>query len=58
MYKYNKMIIKALNILNKLYSSKMNMFNIAAKAQVNILSRDASLCWHAFYNNHMNYYNR
>ena len=48
MYKYNKMIIKALNILNKLYSSKMNMFNIAAKAQVHILSRDASLCWHAF----------
>lgn len=36
MYKYNKMIIKSLNILNKLYSSKMNMFNIASKAQVMI----------------------
>lgn len=34
MYKYNRLIIKALNILNKLYSSKMNMFNIASRAQV------------------------
>lgn len=33
-YKYNKMITKSLNILNKLYSSKTNMFKLSSKAQV------------------------
>ncbi|WAR13356.1 ITPR1-like protein, partial [Mya arenaria] len=41
MYKYDKMIIKSLNILNKLYSSKMNMFNISSKAQI-LLTQDSA----------------
>ena len=35
-YKYNKMITKSLNILNKIYSSKMNMFLLSSKAQVQV----------------------
>uniref|UniRef100_A0A2C9LFM3 Uncharacterized protein n=1 Tax=Biomphalaria glabrata TaxID=6526 RepID=A0A2C9LFM3_BIOGL len=32
-YKYDKVITKSLNILNKVYSSKTNMFNLSFKAQ-------------------------
>ncbi|VDI71716.1 Hypothetical predicted protein [Mytilus galloprovincialis] len=41
MYKYNKMITKSLNILNKLYSSKTNMFKLSTKAQI-LLTQDSS----------------
>ncbi|KAK7504550.1 hypothetical protein BaRGS_00004036, partial [Batillaria attramentaria] len=40
-YKYNKLITKALNILNKVYSSKTNMFKLSEKAQV-LLTQDSS----------------
>ncbi|XP_041375499.1 inositol 1,4,5-trisphosphate receptor type 3-like [Gigantopelta aegis] len=40
-YKYNKLITKALNILNKVYSSKTNMFKLSSKAQV-LLTQDSS----------------
>ncbi|GFN95264.1 inositol 1,4,5-trisphosphate receptor type 1 [Plakobranchus ocellatus] len=40
-YKYNKMITKSLNILNKVYSSKTNMFNLSMKAQV-LLTQDSA----------------
>ncbi|XP_076470932.1 inositol 1,4,5-trisphosphate-gated calcium channel ITPR2-like isoform X2 [Babylonia areolata] len=40
-YKYNKLITKSLNILNKVYSSKTNMFKLSAKAQV-LLTQDSA----------------
>ncbi|KAK3086885.1 hypothetical protein FSP39_024881 [Pinctada imbricata] len=40
-YKYNKMITKSLNILNKVYSSKTNMFNLSSKAQI-LLTQDSA----------------
>ena len=43
-YKYNKLITKALNILNKIYSSKSNMFQISFKAQVFVYSSNC-LCF-------------
>lgn len=33
-YKYDQMIVKSLDILNKLYSSQMDMFTLAKRAQV------------------------
>ncbi|XP_071092410.1 inositol 1,4,5-trisphosphate-gated calcium channel ITPR3-like isoform X4 [Haliotis cracherodii] len=40
-YKYNKIITKSLNILNKVYSSKTNMFKLSSKAQV-LLTQDSA----------------
>ncbi|XP_036355381.1 inositol 1,4,5-trisphosphate receptor type 3-like [Octopus sinensis] len=40
-YKYNKTITKSLNILNKLYSSKSNMFKLSMKVQV-LLTQDSA----------------
>ncbi|ESO91009.1 hypothetical protein LOTGIDRAFT_163525 [Lottia gigantea] len=40
-YKYNKMITKSLNILNKVYSSKTNMFKLSTKAVV-LLTQDSA----------------
>lgn len=40
-YKYNKTITKSLNILNKLYSSKSNMFKLSLKVQV-LLTQDSA----------------
>ncbi|XP_078335085.1 inositol 1,4,5-trisphosphate-gated calcium channel ITPR2-like [Crassostrea virginica] len=40
-YKYNKMITKSLNILNKLYSSKTNMFKLSSRAQI-LLTQDSA----------------
>lgn len=42
MYKDNKMVMKSMTIMNKLYSTKRNMFNIGSKAQVFM---EASLRW-------------
>ena len=33
-YKYDKMVVKSLDILNKMYSSQHDMFRLANKAQV------------------------
>lgn len=33
-YKYEKMVCKSLDILNKLYSSRSDMFSLAVEAQV------------------------
>lgn len=33
-YKYEVMVVKSLDIQNKLYSSQMDMFTLAKKAQV------------------------
>ncbi|BFZ19741.1 hypothetical protein BsWGS_22780 [Bradybaena similaris] len=41
LYQYNKLITKSLNILNKVYSSKTNMFNLSSKAQV-LLTQDSA----------------
>ncbi|KAH9498183.1 hypothetical protein Btru_007903 [Bulinus truncatus] len=40
-YKYDKVITKSLNILNKVYSSKTNMFNLSFKAQI-LLTQDSA----------------
>ncbi|KAK3610322.1 hypothetical protein CHS0354_029791 [Potamilus streckersoni] len=40
-YKYNKIITKSLNILNKIYSSKRNAFRLASKAQI-LLTQDSA----------------
>ncbi|XP_055955374.1 inositol 1,4,5-trisphosphate receptor type 1 [Patella vulgata] len=40
-YKYNKLITKSLNILNKVYSSKTNMFKLSTKAVV-LLTQDSA----------------
>ena len=51
-YKYDQMIVKSLDILNKLYSSQMDMFQLAGHAQVYIVillaikpKTDFSLLW-------------
>ncbi|XP_071176008.1 inositol 1,4,5-trisphosphate-gated calcium channel ITPR2-like isoform X12 [Mytilus edulis] len=40
-YKYDRMVTKSLDILNKLYSSQMDMFQLAAKAQI-LLTQDSA----------------
>ncbi|XP_021341779.1 inositol 1,4,5-trisphosphate receptor type 2-like [Mizuhopecten yessoensis] len=40
-YKYNKMITKSLSILNKVYSSKDNVFRLSKKAQI-LLTQDSA----------------
>ncbi|KAL5022859.1 hypothetical protein ScPMuIL_002014, partial [Solemya velum] len=40
-YKYNKLITKSLNILNKIFSSKTNMFRLSSKAQI-LLTQDSA----------------
>ncbi|GFO23772.1 inositol 1,4,5-trisphosphate receptor type 3-like isoform x9 [Plakobranchus ocellatus] len=40
-YKYDQMIVKSLDILNKLYSSQMDMFQLATQAQV-LLTNDSA----------------
>ncbi|CAL1526674.1 unnamed protein product [Lymnaea stagnalis] len=40
-YKYEQMVVKSLDLLNKLYSSQMDMFVLAKRAQV-LLTHDSS----------------
>lgn len=41
MYRYDKMVTKSLDILNKLYSSQSDMFQLASKAQI-LLTQDSA----------------
>ncbi|XP_060075349.1 inositol 1,4,5-trisphosphate receptor type 1-like [Ylistrum balloti] len=41
MYSYDKMVTKSLDILNKLYSSQSDMFQLASKAQI-LLTHDSA----------------
>ncbi|XP_059139568.1 inositol 1,4,5-trisphosphate receptor type 1-like isoform X3 [Physella acuta] len=40
-YKYEQMVVKSLDILNKLYSSQMDMFTLARRAQI-LLTHDSA----------------
>ena len=53
-YKYDRVVTKSLDILNKLYSSQEDMFKLADRAQViRLTSLDMKVCYkiHSLQNN-------